>query len=640
MIFYLLFLVGPSFTIQVPRIPAAFAKSTVTCEVEFDSPVRRVYPEYSIVTGERFIAQLHLPSCSLSSHQTHASSPCTDDTCSDQSTSVVKVDNTTLYFCYSDNEDPKPFTANLLPNNTYEYTSGGLSEICLDDVNKTSFTNLNLDDGLLYVASGSFDTGLKYYNISKEELREPPSPTNRGGEVVEMTGMFVRGDYIYTVYLDKDVSRITRSCKRDLSSFTRQLTTFTVAKIQCLNSVNSEEVILDRVLALEFDSDLDKLFILTTKKPVTSSIVALCVIDVATDIDDVFDTADYENYDIDGKLIQSPQGVIDCSTSRNGEVQTVCVDPVRTSSVAATLEYTDVFTFTSYKTLDHHMFYFLCDDSIYVYQYYPDTDKTKGLVDVFLWEEASSISIYEDKLYLTLEESVFITDPYWCSFYGRDPIGCIGSMHPSCSYSKTQSRCLSKTECAETDECVQDLESGSFSARFPEGYSYQIIGTECLNQKIYSDLTVTIFPNSTVTTVTTYRDCSDGPVNPVTRKPDPVVQNSDFFSPREIGFLAGMAGFAALSLFLIIIVCKGKNKVNICNGFKLDPPKIKYTTEDKQAIVDPTTPTTPTSDCFNVTNGHQLVIRNPSANADDDLYDTVDYSDELRLRVASTSEQR
>ena len=59
------------------------------------------------------------------------------------------------------------------------------------------------------------------------------------------------------------------------------------------------------------------------------------------------------------------------------------------------------------------------DDSIYVYEYEPDTDKTKGLVDVFLWEEASSISIHEDKLYLTLEESVFITDPYWCSFYGR-----------------------------------------------------------------------------------------------------------------------------------------------------------------------------------------------------------------------------
>ena len=99
---------------------------------------------------------------------------------------------------------------------------------------------------------------------------------------MEMTGMFVRGDYIYTVYLvsnsllcrksslcyfltrmywltsgfrpilflsftrfvsqDKDVSRITRSCKKDLSSFPGQLTTFTVAKIQCLNSINGEQV--------------------------------------------------------------------------------------------------------------------------------------------------------------------------------------------------------------------------------------------------------------------------------------------------------------------------------------------------------------------------------------------------------------
>ena len=35
------------------------------------------------------------------------------------------------------------------------------------------------------------------------------------------------------------------------------------------------------------------------------------------------------------------------------------------------------------------------------------------------------------------------------------------------------------------------------------------------------------------------------------------------FSTREIGFLAGMAGFAALSVFLLaILACKGNNKVN------------------------------------------------------------------------------
>ena len=38
------------------------------------------------------------------------------------------------------------------------------------------------------------------------------------------------------------------------------------------------------------------------------------------------------------------------------------------------------------------------DDSVYVYEYFPDTDKTKNLVDVLLWEEASSISIHNDSL--------------------------------------------------------------------------------------------------------------------------------------------------------------------------------------------------------------------------------------------------
>merc|ERR1712176_1000045 len=226
----------------------------------------------------------------------------------------------------------------------------------------------------------------------------------------------------------------------------------------------------------------------------------------------------------------------------------------------------------------------------------------------------SAISIYQDMLYLTLQDRVFITDPYWCSYYGRDPVSCIAARNPSCSYSKNQSRCIATTKCAPAD-CVQDLESGSFSKVFPEGYSYQVRGTECENKKMYTDLTVTILPNSTVSTVKSYRDCSPDPDKPVTSGPDPVHGDTKLFTPREIGFLAGMAGFGALSLFLIVIlVCKGKNKVsNICTSFQTDPPKIKYTADDKRAIVEPTTPTTPSSDHFNVANGHELVIRNVSA---------------------------
>ena len=44
--------------------------------------------------------------------------------------------------------------------------------------------------------------------------------------------------------------------------------------------------------------------------------------------------------------------------------------------------------------------------------------------------------------------------------------------------------------------------------------------------------------------------------------------------------------------------------------------KIKYTSEDKEAIVEPTSPTTPSPGHFSPANGHELVIRNMSANAD------------------------
>ena len=40
-----------------------------------------------------------------------------------------------------------------------------------------------------------------------------------------------------------------------------------------------------------------------------------------------------------------------------------CISIAETTDVAAVLEYTDVFTFTMHKTLDHHLVYFLCGKS-------------------------------------------------------------------------------------------------------------------------------------------------------------------------------------------------------------------------------------------------------------------------------------
>ena len=56
---------------------------------------------------------------------------------------------------------------------------------------------------------------------------------------------------------------------------------------------------------------------------------------------------------------QRKQGAIDCAPTRRAVVDAVCVNNVTTSRVASTLEYTDVFTFASYKTLEHYLFYFL-----------------------------------------------------------------------------------------------------------------------------------------------------------------------------------------------------------------------------------------------------------------------------------------
>ena len=57
---------------------------------------------------------------------------------------------------------------------------------------------------------------------------------------------------------------------------------------------------LDRVLSLEYSEELDKLFILTSRKPLTSSVVALCVLDVAADIDKLFDSSLYKGFDESG----------------------------------------------------------------------------------------------------------------------------------------------------------------------------------------------------------------------------------------------------------------------------------------------------------------------------------------------------
>lgn len=64
------------------------------------------------------------------------------------------------------------------------------------------------------------------------------------------------------------------------------------------------QLVFDQVLALEYNSDMDKLFVLVTKRPVTSSVVALCVIDVPSEIDKVFDESFYKGYNEQGAEIE------------------------------------------------------------------------------------------------------------------------------------------------------------------------------------------------------------------------------------------------------------------------------------------------------------------------------------------------
>jgi hypothetical protein len=69
------------------------------------------------------------------------------------------------------------------------------------------------------------------------------------------------------------------------------------------------------VLALEYNAELDKLFVLATKIPVTSSVVVLCVFDVPTGIDEVFDQSEYVGgYDEKGDPIKVDQLHLNVST--------------------------------------------------------------------------------------------------------------------------------------------------------------------------------------------------------------------------------------------------------------------------------------------------------------------------------------
>ena len=55
---------------------------------------------------------------------------------------------------------------------------------------------------------------------------------------------------------------------------------------------------------MEYSASQDKLYVLITRDPISSSAVSLCAFDVAQDIDLVFDTTQYYTNDMDGNKVK------------------------------------------------------------------------------------------------------------------------------------------------------------------------------------------------------------------------------------------------------------------------------------------------------------------------------------------------
>ena len=83
----------------------------------------------------------------------------------------------------------------------------------------------------------------------------------------------------------------------------------------CTLNFGPHQVLLDRVLGLEYSPSQDKLFVLSTRSPVSSSSVALCVFDVAQNIDQLFDASQYYTQDESGNRVKVRSSLVIVSSS-------------------------------------------------------------------------------------------------------------------------------------------------------------------------------------------------------------------------------------------------------------------------------------------------------------------------------------
>eukprot|EP00116_Pleurobrachia_bachei_P008844 sb/3469106/ len=221
--------------------------------------------------------------------------------------------------------------------------------------------------------------------------------------------------------------------------------------------------------------------------------------------------------------------------------------------------------------------YFTTDGSIHLYTGTPDTSLDL-IGEVEIWGDVSDMTLSTSYLQLVQDDTLRSIPTEWCGTWGSDSVECIGSRDPRCAFSTALNQCTTMTKCEEsrrpkttTDRCVQELTEGSFSIAFPDGYSYVEEGTVCVQDTVFVDRVITIYPNASTTEENVYRvtalfppisDCSI-----VTEAP--VIDPSDKMSGRELGLLAGLLIFAVAFLALLLFTCHSSTRVSQYPDYKL-----------------------------------------------------------------------
>eukprot|EP00116_Pleurobrachia_bachei_P003297 sb/3463559/ len=503
-------------TEEVSRIPLSYIETLVECELEFPKSIRSVYPGYQLVTGENFIAQYNTTSCSIPTKQLYGDQGCEND-CTEAAGLLMDV-NQTLHYCYTESSKPVPYSASL-HGNTYVFsneTDPTMSYQCLHDPTKSA--HWTYQEGVYYIATDGYD-GYSTYDTTTGKYKTLESIDEL--YIEQVLGIYATPTFIYTLYsTTSKTTRITRYCVTDITS-SKNIRSLAYANLYCTVTIGGVDIKLDQVLGVERIGD--KLYMLVTSAPVTSALVYLCEMDL-NDMGDVFDGSYYWYYDYDGKLSKTDDPItLDCTVEQAYNILKSCVNEATSDVIVTSLPSPTTHSFV--VSFTENLTFFL-----------------SGL--------DPPLTPCIPLLQMARSTSNPITD--WLLVKEQDE----NSNSPI-------SQCEKSRRPTTTDRCVQELTEGSFSVAFPDGYSYVEEGTVCVQETVFVDRVITIYPNASKTEENRYRvlalfppfsDCSIA-------TEAPVIDPSDKMSGRELGLLAGLLIFAVAFLALLLFTCHSSTRI-------------------------------------------------------------------------------